>query len=351
MIALNAAIGYGADAAAPYVDEAWRNTRGFWDDGMLPAEDFVQFADAGTSMTDVGAPGIATGGGYDLSTGAEITFPEGATSGGFGGMLPPMLMPPAIPEEDPTFEGELTETEPGTFEPTPPSPAPEPTITGKDLQRYARAAKTLYDMLGGREGGAEGSYAPEDAPTYDEAESEEQYSEELAQYLALDPASMAEAGLEPGSPEYLEYILAQADSVIDQVLEGVDVDAEDLAAQLRGKTQKELQQLQRALYVRGQLELLMGSGTYSDPVTGTQEEVLGDGMFNPGVAAYQRGRARNVEELAGLRGRDASDYLSALLGRSPDLFGMESARQERLELARRNEQEDDLRRRRGMFSY
>ena len=213
-----------------------------------------------------------------------------------------------------------------------------------DFQRYAKIGETLYEILG-----SDG--APAGAPTREEEETEEQFQQELAQYLSLDGAAMAEMGLTPGTPEYMEYILAQADSVIAQITEGMDVDAEDLSAQLRTKTDAELQQLQRALYVRGQLGVQMGSGTYEDPFTGTQEEVVTPGgmLVNPIEAAYARGRARNVSDLAGMQGSEALDYLNSLLGRDADLFGMQQAADEHFEQAKLEENDEIRRRRRGML--
>ena len=225
-----------------------------------------------------------------------------------------------------------------------------PAVSTQDVQRYARVAKAVNDLLNSGQGATEG--APAGAPTQDEGETPEVYAEELAQYLSLDAQDMADQGLTPGSPEYYEYIMAQADAIINQALEGMDVDAEDLSQQLRTKTDEELQQLQRALYVRGQIDMLMGAGTYTDPLSGTPEEVIGDGMFNPNVAAFQRGRARDVQTLAGLSGEEAQDYLQGLLDRDFDPFGMQSQADARFELAKRNEMEDeDLRRRRGMLQY
>jgi hypothetical protein len=225
------------------------------------------------------------------------------------------------------------------------APAPEaaPAETN-NLAKYAKVVKSLLDIFGQEEGSN-----PEGAPTQEDAEDEAHFTEELAQYLSLDPAAMAEAGLEPGSPEYMAYIMEQADAVIAQALEGMDVDAEDFAAQLRGKTEAELLELQRALYVRGQMEQLMGSGTYTDPSTGRSQEVIGQGMFNPNVGAYQQGVAEDVDTLAGLKGQDAMDFLNERIGRRQDMFGMQGKANARLERAKMEEQ-DELRKRRGMFS-
>jgi hypothetical protein len=252
-------------------------------------------------------------------------------------------MPAAKPEADPTFGGELKETSPGMYE-----PAPKPTITSKDLQRYVKIAKTVGEMFGGSE--------PADAPRPParDAAPEEQaaYAEQLVTYLDLDAEVMAAAGLQPGSPEYYEFIMQQADAVINQIIGGAEGD--DLAAALRGKTQQELTQLRRALYVRGSLETLVGPGAQFDPFTGQKYDVAAAGQYNPGVAAYQRGLAGSVDTLAGKRGGEAREYLQGMLGRSPDLYGMQASADERAKQAALEEEarlkgEEEKRKRRGML--
>lgn len=226
---------------------------------------------------------------------------------------------------------------------------PASNITGADLQRYMQISQTVDGLLGG---------AP-DAPQRAEGQSDEQYADSLVTYLGVDAATMAEQGLTPGTPEYYEYIMAQSDAIIQQILgEGYDdgtladedVDADELSAALRDKTDAELQQLQRALFVRGQMDVLMGSGQYEDPFTGEGEDVIApEGMLvNPSTAAYHRGLARSTDQLAGLRGGEAVDFLNDRIGRDVDLFGMQGAADARFEQAKL---EDDERRRRGMLSY
>jgi hypothetical protein len=325
------------------------------------------------------APAAAGGAERLQQTGAFEPF-QVATVGDVSGMMPPAvldtggatMMSSAMPEIDPTFGGALTETAPGMFSSAltsntlmpPAQPEEDPTF-GEDAEnlaaleagdattaevepttdytKYVKLARTVYDMLG-QEGDT-----PEGAPTQDEGEAPEQYSQELGEYLGLDAQAMADAGLQPGTPEYMAYIMEQADLVIEQALEGMDVDSADFAAQLRTKTEEEMIELQRALYVRGQMEQLMGSGTYTDPSTGRSEEVIGRGMFNPNVGAYQQGVATDVESLAGLQGQDALDFLNTRIGRDQDFFGMQSKADARFEQAKLEEQ-DEQRRRRGMFS-
>lgn len=215
-------------------------------------------------------------------------------------------------------------------------------LTMKDVQRYAKIAKSVADAVGASK--------PQGAPERADGQSDTQYAGDLAQYLNLDAQAMADKGLQPGSPEYMDYILQQADSVIAQVLGDANPDGENFAAQLRGKTAQEMQQLQRALFVRGQLDQMMGAGRYTDPFSGTSQDVMGPGMFNPSVAAFQRGKAGDVQDLAGLQGNDALAKMKGMLGRNVDLFGMQGAADASFEQAKQDQlNQDEQRRRRGML--
>lgn len=331
-----ALIQQGIDVSSPYVnemiDEMIRRATAAPDAGML----------SGSAISSV--PAETTFG----PDGTPISSTPAMTTIGGGGMLPLDVQTGSLPLD---VLGSLGLTEAGEPNVADEQAAEQPTEQPKAATKinYTKIAQTIAKLLFG--GAGDEQAAPADAPTQDEGETPEQFSQELAQYLSLDPAAMAEQGLEPGTPQYHEYIMAQADSVIAQVLGDIDPNAADLAQQLRAKTQEELLALQRALYVRGQLEQLMGSGTYTDPATGRPQEVVGRGMFNPAVGAYEQGLAQNVEELAGLGGQEAQDYLGGLLGRNVDFFGMQSAQNARRDLARRTEREDEemRRRRRGMF--
>jgi len=194
-------------------------------------------------------------------------------------------------------------------------------------QKVLGLAQQISGLLGG---GAEQQQSP--VPQRRQGQTEEQYQTEVsswaAEYLDLDVEAMARAGLEPGSPEYMQYILNQADSVIEQIFSHAPEalrngeTAGDLSAALRDLSKSELLQLQRALYVRGSLGQIMGSGEYVDPFSGISEQTMGEGMFAPSVAAYQRGMARNVDSLAGLRGNDARTFLDNLTGRNVDIFDL-----------------------------
>jgi hypothetical protein len=216
--------------------------------------------------------------------------------------------------------------------------------------RYAKIANTLIGLLGN---GDSETGTPEDAPTQQPGQDATSYSQDLAKYLQLDANEMAQLGLQPGSQEYMDYIVQQADAEIARIAGDMDLNAEDLQEQFHTKTDSELLQLQRALYVRGQLDLMMGSGTYTDPFTGIDEEVVapGDAQFNPSVGAFQRGVARSTDTLAGLSGEEASSFLNDLLGRDTDLFGMNAARASEMERAKLEENDEVRRRRRGMLQY
>jgi hypothetical protein len=328
-------ISQGADFAAPYVSEGVDEMRSMWADSGEPLA---------PSDGMFGAPLYSTPAETDLlgmsSTPAMTTYagPSGSALGGtvapsaLGDLSGMLAFDSTLAEQDAANRDAL---EAGDVPPA------EPTVTSEQLQNYVKTAQKLYDLLGG----------PEDAPQRAEGQSDSEYSQQLAEYMSLDAQAMADAGLQPGTPEYMEYILAQADAVIAQVTEGMDVDAEDLASQLRGKTEAELLQLQRALFVRGQMDQLMRSGTYADPFGGASQEVIGEGMFNPAVGAYQRGVAGDVEQLAGLYGPDALSFLSERLGRTGDPFGMQAAADARMRQAELEPKDDELRRRRGMFGY
>lgn len=196
----------------------------------------------------------------------------------------------------------------------------------RGAQQIAGLAKQVAALLGG------GEQAQQPRPQRQQGQTDQEYASEVADwavdYLDLDVDAMKRAGLQPGSPQYMAYILEQADSVIAQIFskggleEGESV--EDLQSALRDLTKSELQQLDRALYVRGELGKLMGAGDYVDPFTGITERVEGPGTFSTGRAAYQRGIARSTDELANLRGDEARQYLGGMLGRKADLYGLQS---------------------------
>ena len=278
------------------------------------------------------------------------------------GMLGSTLMPPAQPEPDPTFEGQLAETAPGIFEQSPLEPVPSvPRISDADAQRYASIAQKVYGLFEGgedqvrqgaprrsqREDGTEESFE-EMTP-----EETEEYFDQVVEYLGLDTAAMAEAGLTPGTPEYLDYILQQIDAMIAQGFGDADPDSEDFSALLRTKTEQEVQSLARALYIRGQLGIFAGPGSYMDPFTEIMEDVAAPegASFRPSVAAYHRGLARSAEEMSKLAPQERKRFLGGMLDREPDLFGAQAKRDaQALREALSQTPEDEMKKRRkGMF--
>ena len=278
------------------------------------------------------------------------------------GMLGSTLMPPAQPEPDPTFEGQLAETAPGVFEQPPAEPVPTvPRISDADAKRYASIAQKVYGLFEGgedqvrqgaprrsqREDGTEESFE-EMTP-----EETEEYFDQVVEYLGLDTAAMAEAGLTPGTPEYLDYILQQIDAMIAQGFGDADPDSEDFSALLRTKTEQEVQSLARALYIRGQLGIFAGPGSYMDPFTEIMEDVAAPegASFRPSVAAYHRGLARSAEEMSKLAPQERKRFLGGMLDREPDLFGAQAKRDaQALREALSQTPEDEMKKRRkGMF--
>lgn len=341
------AIGAGANAAAPYINDAIGSGVDLYNDD---ARKRMLMADSGLTTTDVTPPTMPAA---IMPTAADATpmpTPNGV------GMLPleplsedaaagrAMQMNAAAQGVDlnPLYQGNtFTGNGAGTMAPPPSDtqqPAQKQYVTPQQITKIANTIDQLLNKDAGT--------PPADAPQRQEGQSDEQYAQQLVQYLNLDADAMAAQGLQPGSPEYLKYIEDQADTVIQQIL-GDDANSEDLAAALRDKTDEQLQQLQRALFVRGQIDLMMGSGTYTDPLSGMPEDVVGQGMFDPNVAAFQRGRARDVQTLAGMQGDDARNFLNTLLNRDFDPFGMQAQADARYQQALK---EDDEHRRRGMLS-
>lgn len=316
-----------------------------WDYGFDPkrfgAPVPMLFADSGGTMTDV-APGMMPP--AILDTG-PVMPPAVLDTGGVG------MLPVARPEPDPTFGGALTETAPGVY--SAPTMLTDAQIreqrvqdAAKTIERYAKIGRTLAQMN-------EGRGTPEDAPQRQEGQDDAQYAQTLVQYANLDARTLADAGLTPGTPEYYEFVMSQLDSVINQLTGGEDPDSPNLAAQMRNKTREELIALERALYVRGQIGQLMGSGFYTDPFTGIDEEVIvPEGMLTrPGVAAYHRGLARSTDEIARMSPQEARRFMGGFLERDPDLYGAQAAADARAEEEALAMQDYDWKRRRGMLPF
>lgn len=235
--------------------------------------------------------------------------------------------------------------------------APTDTVT-----RYARYAKKVYDAYTALAGASQDAPAFE-MPERDESQSEEEYLEEVGnyavEYLSLDPDAMREAGLTPGTQEYLDYILEQADAIIaavfgenpEAVLDGATV--EDLQAAVRDLAAEESQQLLRALNVRGALGQMTASDTVTDPFTGIGEETgaLPGEEVSGAIAGQQRGYARSLKNLLGMPSGEAAEALRGMLGRDIDLFGLQGSADARALAAQlaETDESDEGKRRRGMI--
>ena len=231
-----------------------------------------------------------------------------------------------------------------------------PSKQSSDVQQAAQAikiAKLLSALLNERGKGSVPEFPPQGSM------SNEEYTQAAVEYLSLDPEDMREAGLEPGTPEYVDYILEQADSIIEQIfgadpsalLEGESI--EDLQAALKDLTEQEAQQLTRALYVRGALGQMSFQSSSTDPFTGISEELglLSGEQVEGAKAAHQRGIARSVESVAGLRGKEARAALGGMLGRKADLFNLQSSADARKLQAQLMElMDEEERKRRGITS-
>ena len=182
-------------------------------------------------------------------------------------------------------------------------------------------------------------------------QTEEEYFTEVAQaaveYLGLDPETIKAAGFTPGTREYLNYIIEQADKIIAQLF-GANIDelfagqsVADLQAMFRRLTEKETAQLLQALYVRGALGQMTFSREVTDPFTGLPENVTSDEAISSALAGQQRGYARSLEHLARLYGPSAAEYFRGLLGRNVDLFGLEKAGAARRKKALEEERLED----------
>jgi len=284
----------------------------------------------GVNMTPV--PGTEGASAFDILRGVTPTVPTDFTPGAYDDVTPADL------DRMPAERGMLDN------------------ISPQKALGYAQQAYKLYGLVRQLLGGDE---ADASLPERREGQSDADYWQDIAvNYLGLDTKTMAEAGLEPGTPEYMEYILQQADSIIAQIfgadpsaLEGAET-VEDLQAALRGKSRQEMQQLARALAVRGQLGQTSFAERAVDPFTGMVEEFGGSLGGQGDIAAYQRGLARSTENLAGLRGSEARGMLGGLLGRNADIFGLRAARDAQMlreMLAARSQ--DDEKRKRGTDLY
>ncbi|MDO8534247.1 MAG: hypothetical protein Q7S17_05840, partial [Xanthobacteraceae bacterium] len=281
-------------------------------------------------------PGGMLGSGYDRVTGVPYDIATGMATGS------------AVPAQfDGTLESLLGVTAPADAQPSP--ERQQPKAKEPSLLDTAGKALKIGSMLSEMNAGQN---VPADAPQRAEGQSDADYSALLANYIQVDAQALADMGLAPGTPEYYDYLMSQLDATVENMTQGLDVNAADLEQQLRGKTQAELLALQRALYVRGQLGQLMGSGTYTDPFTGQAEDVITNGqLVNPGVAAYHRGLGRTIGDFAQRAPVERNQAIGDFLGRDADIYGMQARADARAEQeARAQAVMEDMKRRRGMFN-
>jgi len=223
-----------------------------------------------------------------------------------------------------------------------PAVATAPAPAGPSALDYATRVAKLAQAFGG---------SPEGAPQRQEGQSDADYAQQLAAYVNVDARALADMGLVPGTPAYYEYLMSQMDALVNDMTGSLNINAADLQQQLRAKTAEEQMALRRALYVRGQLNQLMGSGTYTDPFTGIGEEVITGGQrVNPAMAAYQRGLGRTAGDLAGMLPMERLRGIGQFTERETDPFGMQARADTRAEQeARYLAVLEDLKRRDGMF--
>jgi len=228
----------------------------------------------------------------------------------------------------------------------PAQPAPKPAEKPVD---YGSMAKKVYDLYKSVTGDVPGF----DVPAREEGQTDEQYFTEVGEaaveYLSLDAADMAAQGLVPGTPQYIEYILDQADAIIDQLFgDPASLESPDeLKTALRDLNDREAAQLIRALNVRGALGGMTAAPSVVDPFTGISEEIgmLPGEQVKGAEAARQRGFARSVEGLASGPRDKAKETLSGMLGRNVDLFGMQERADARRVEAEQAEDEERRKRR------
>lgn len=271
-----------------------------------------------------------------------------------GGLLAPgavgMFPVAALSTPDTSAEEQAEPSAPVAEEPAPVE-APRPPV---DYAKAASDTLKLYQQLTGLMANPPDEFV---MPVREEGQTDEEYNVAVGQaaveYLSLDAEDMAAQGLVPGTQEYLDYILAQADTIIAQVF-GADPNlllagesVEGMQDALRDLSENEAQQLLQALYVRGALGQFSYQGSATDPFTGITEELgmlplpAGDATLNPAEAARQRGLARSLQHLAALPGQQGAEYLRGLFGRDVDIFGLQSAYDTRAEAEKRAALEDE----------
>jgi hypothetical protein len=283
--------------------------------------------------TEYAAPGRGM-----LTPIASVGTPESML---FGSVEPvaPGAFTPVLPAAMPTADQWLFD--PTLLQSAPPATMeqPEPESILDQAGRYASYAAKAYDVY--QKLNPKGAPIEEFAPPERGDLSDEEYNSLLSQsaidYLGLDPQSMAAQGLTPGTQEYLDYILEQADALIaaafggdpTALLEGESVEA--LQAALRGKTDEEMQALIRALNVKGVLGASGYSASAIDPFTGLTQELgpLAGSVTDPSRSAAMRGYAGMFGDIARMTGPEARMAFRDFLRRDVDLFDLRKASEDR----------------------
>jgi len=211
--------------------------------------------------------------------------------------------------------------------------------TADQLGRYASYAAKAYDVYQklNPDGPPVAQFAPPEQGDLSDDEYRTVLSQSAIDYLGLDATSMAVRGLEPGTQEYLDYILAQADAIVaaafggdpTALLEGESV--EGLQAAMRGKTADEMQALLRALNVKGVLGSTGFGGEAIDPFTGLTQGLgpLAGAVSDPSRSAAMRGYAGMFGDIARMSGPESRMAFRDFLSRDVDLFDLRKAAKDR----------------------
>ena len=204
---------------------------------------------------------------------------------------------------------------------------------------YGKVAKTLYSIYRSVKGADLPDVPQFERPRQKEDQSDEEYLAEISglalDYLGLDVDILIEEGYEPNTQDVLNYIRTFVDDTIVAAFGGVDpseIEGEpldNLLRQLHNFSEKEIEALLRALYVRGALGVMSFQEWAADPFTGEREFIGAESAKQPDIAAAKRGHARVLESVARQTPGEARRSIKGMLGRSVDLFGLDAARKAR----------------------
>lgn len=227
--------------------------------------------------------------------------------------------------------------------PTEGQPVEELPVEEKPAQErqvdYGKVAKTLYSIYRSVTGADLPDVPPFERPPQKKDQSDEEYLAEISalalDYLELDVDILIEEGYEPNTQDVLNYIRTFVDDTIVAAFGGVDpseIEGEpldNLLRQFHNFSEKEIEALLRALYVRGALGVMSFQEWAADPFTGEREFIGAENAKQPDIAAAKRGHARVLESVARQTPGEARRSIKGMLGRSVDLFGLEAARKAR----------------------